>query len=213
MAQSITNWLVGSSYFNATNNVTGAQIWSKLGIKSVDIPQEAEPTRDPLGNIQYQDGSTYQNLLETDVQSIKIIRPSHMTIVGICNDLSTLESIIAAQKDTLLTLTITTKSIIAENLVVVSVDFDQVPDKLSATQVTISLEQALPPVGSVYDPAQPADQSQSAFRVQQPNTAVTTITGLFSKVASKVTNVVKPIAGALLGNKGEPFVLDSSKLG
>lgn len=213
MAQSIATWLVGNAYFQAISNRTQLQLWAKLGIKSVEIPQEAEATRDPLGNIQYQDSPTYKSLLESDVQSIKIIRPSHMTIVGLCDDLSTLESIIASQKDTMLTLTVYTKSVIAENLIIVSVDFDQVPDKLSATQVTISLEQALPPVGSVYDPSQPADQSQSAFRVQQPNTTVTTISGLFSKVASKVTNVVKPIAGALLGNKGEAFILDSSKLG
>lgn len=211
--QSAVGWVTGASVFQAINEVTGATLWDRIGITRIEIPSEAESTEHPISNIQYKDGNTYLDLIETDIQSLKIIRPGRMRITALCGDLSTLESVIACQKNANLTIGITTKSVIVESLIITDVDVAQTPDKLSATQVIISLEQGLPPASTQYNPAQPGDQSANGFRVQQPDTATQTVSGLFTKVASKITNVVKPIAGALLGNKGEPFVLDTSKLG
>lgn len=210
---SIAGWITGQSAFQAINELTGVTLWDKIGVVRVEVPSEAEETKEPLSNIQFKTTGSYLNLLETDIQAIKIIKPSRMRITAICGDLSTQESIVASQKDLLLTITVFTKSVISENLVITDVTFEQTPDSLSATKVTIECEQGIAPSSTQFNPAQPGDQSALGFRIQQPSVSSTTVAGLFSKVASKVTNVVKPIAGALLGNDGGPFALDSSKLG
>lgn len=209
---SVAGWVTGQTVFQAVNELTSATVWDKIGVVRVEIPSEAEATNQPLSNIQYKDDGTYFNLLDSDIQSIKIIRPARMRITALCGDLSTLESVIASQKDRTLTLTIYTKNVIANNLIVTDVSITQTPDRMSATEINIELEQGIAPGSASYSPAQSADASAYGFQVQSPQTATQTVSGLFSKVASKVTNVIKPIAGALIGSKGEPFVLDSSML-
>jgi hypothetical protein len=94
MPASLLSTLLGAPQFNVTDERTGATIWSKLSIVSCDVLLASENSDQPLSNQQVSDQATYQSILSTDVESVKIISPSKLRVVALCADLSTVKSII-----------------------------------------------------------------------------------------------------------------------
>jgi hypothetical protein len=201
--------------FLAVNELNNFATWKSLGIVSVDVGVSSSNTDQPISMEQVHSGVVYQSLLEQDIESIKIIEPSHLRITALAPDIDTVDSIIQVFANPYATMSISTKSIITYSLVVTSIDIEQSADMLSAARVIISLEQAQPPVYTDYNPAQDADASMHGITLQQPNSiSVANIPGIFAKTLLnfKVPPVTPDLFGALIDQGGGPFILDFSKL-
>jgi hypothetical protein len=204
---SIVSTISDQVAFTATNELDSKVIWKDLDIKSVEISGEAAQTDHPLSNVQYNDDSTYTNLSAEDIQTIKIIRPSIVRVIGICADISTIESVTNVFADTQVSIVISTKSIIIPDLVLSTINIEQSGNMLSAAEITMELEQAEPPTATTYSPSQAGDVSEYGIRIQSLKTAPVSLSTLASKVAQKISAPVSVISGALLGSQGESFLI------
>jgi hypothetical protein len=211
MPQSILSTLTSKPKFVATNENTGATIWSKLGIVDVEVSSSSANTEMPISNQQVSDTETYQTILEQDIQAIKIIEPSRLRVTALCADISTLENVIATFMDTTVTISINTKSIITSYLVLSHLDVEQTGEMISASRVIMVFEQAQPPANSGYAPEQAADSSVYGVSIQTPPTVVPLAT-LVQAVKSAAYIPTVPANGALIDNLGGSFILDSSRL-
>lgn len=211
MPQSILSSLLSKPQFNAINELTGTTVWAKLGIMDVEIGSSSENTEKPISNQQVSDKATYQSILTQDIQAAKIIQPDRLRVTALCDDISTLENVLATFSDTSATISINTKSIITSFLVLTEVDVEQTGDMLSASKVIMTFEQAQPPANSGYAPEQAADASVYGVSIQTPPSVVPLAT--LTKAVSAATFVSTPVvSGALIDADGGPFILDSSRL-
>lgn len=190
MANLILASLLSTGNLKVFNEATRYQIWKSLKIISVEIGLDSSNSDEPISTAQLSESSTYIALLTEDIQSAKIIRPAHMRIVAMCNDISTLESILSIYADTTSTLSITSRSIITDSLALTDVEVVQLPESLSASRVTLELEQAIPPAVNSFNPAQSQDSSTFGVRIQTPPTVADTVGTLYSKVQSFIGSVV-----------------------
>jgi hypothetical protein len=209
---SILSSLSGATAFTAIDESSGVALWRNVNVKSVDITSDAGITVSPASNAQYRDATTFKALYDEDLQSYKIIRPSSVKATLFCTDISDLEAVIQSFANTTLMIQLTTKSVIIPHLSVMSLDIEQTSEMLSATKISIEMEQVEPQAIPAYDPQQSSDSSVYGVRIQSLSPSSFTLTNLTAKVAQKIGPIIAPITGALLGSHGEPFVLDSSKL-
>ena len=217
MAESIllqlSSWVQNSVAFSATNEATGLPLWSKIGLVDVEIKSTSKNARLPLSNVGENDDGTYTELKQEDILAAKIIQPDSINVTAFVGDLSTLESIVASFADLTQSISINSKSIQSSDMVITGINFDQTPEMLSATKVNIVFEQCVPPQAASFNPEQDGDASVSGFRIQSLSQSSTTLSGLFGRVAQTIIAPAAPVIDALLGNQGEPFVLDESRLG
>jgi hypothetical protein len=201
--------------FLAVNELNNFATWKSLGIVNIEVGVSSTNTDQPLSMEQVHSGVVYQALLQADIESIKIIEPSHLRIIALAPDIDTLDSIIQVFANPYATMSISTKSIITYALVVTSIDVEQTAEMLSASRVTITLEQAQAPTFTDYNPAQDADASVHGITLQQPDSiSIANIPGIFAKTLLnfKVPPVTPDLFGALIDQQGGPFILDFSKL-
>lgn len=211
MAQSILSTLTSKPQFTATNESSGNTLWSNLGIVDVEIGNSSNNSEQPLSNQQVSDSQTYQSILTQDLQSIKIIQPSHLRVTAMCADISTLESVLATFSDLSATISINTKSVITSYLALTSVGIEQTAEMISASKVIMIFEQAQPPANSGFAPEQAADASVYGVSIQNPPSVVPLAT-LTNAVKAAVFVPTVTVSGALIDAVGGPFILDSSRL-
>lgn len=211
MAQSILSSLLAKPVFVAKNEAYDFAIWSDLGIVDVEITSSSDNTESPISNQQVADSGTYESIQAQDVQTTKIIEPSRLRVTALCANISTIESIISTFLDTTATISISTKSIITNYLVLTEVDVEQTGDMISASKVLMTFEQAQAPANSGYAPEQAADASVYGVSIQSPPTVVPLAT-LTKAVMSAINPPSDVTSGALIDQAGGPFILDSSKL-
>ena len=180
---SILSSLISKASFTAKASY-GFPIWRNMKVRSVMVVSPSANTDKPMGITQYTDSEVFQKLQQQDIRSTKIIMPPSIKIEAIAPDLSTLEAIVAAFADTQLTIDVTTKGVVSSSMVVTELAVEQSPDSLSAALVTITLDQAIPPVINPFTPAQPADADSIGARVQSLVPTSLSISSIASKVIS-----------------------------
>lgn len=211
MANSILSTILGSPSFKVTDEATNGAIWTDLAIVDVEIQNQSENTDQPLSNQQVDSDQTFKSIFSGDIASVKIISPSRLRVTALCDDLSTVKSIIAYFSNLSATMSISTKSIITHYLVMSEVDIEQGSDMISAVRIVATFEQAQPSESTGFAPAQSADQSVYGISITNPPTVVPLAT-LTKAIASATSSVAPIVSGALIDSLGGPFILDSSKL-
>lgn len=184
MANSILSSLFGKVAMIVTNDDTGLTLWSNFKVKTVEISNEAAATDQPLSLEQFSDQGTTLSLQSQDLETVKILRPARMRIVGFAADIDTLESILQTFGNVTGSVSISTKSVIVTSMIPVEIDIEQTPEMLSASKVTIDLEQFEPPEPEAYDPAQSGDVSTLGIRIQTPPSLTASVSALYNTVSS-----------------------------
>jgi hypothetical protein len=220
MPQTILASLTSKPQFVATNENTGTQVWSLLGIVDVEVDSSSANSDAPVSSSQVSSSTNaatdasatqYQSVLSVDIQTTKIIQPSRLRVTALCSDLSTLENVISTFTDDTVTISINTKSIITSYLVLSDVEIEQTGEMISASKVIMTFEQAQPPQNSGFAPAQAADSSVYGVSLQNPP-SVTPLSTLTKAVSSAAAVPIEYVSGALIDQAGGPFILDSSML-
>lgn len=185
---SILSHVTDKSNFTAINEITKRPCWKTLRIKDVEIDLSAAVTANPIFVGKSSDSATLQSLLSNDLKTIKIINPTRMRITGRCESKSLIGELISSFEDAQSTFRIVSKDVSSDNMVMTTMDIEQSADMTSAVTVIIELERAVaPPTKGEYNPAQEADSPSKNSTLQNPPTALTTISGL----ANKVTKFIK----------------------
>ncbi len=184
MPQSILSSYTAKPQFTAINEATGQPLWKGLAIEDIEINEPSANTDSPLFTEQVSDDSTARKFMASEIGTIKIIQPAKLRVKGITNDISILENVIQSFLDTTLTVGITTKSIIVNNLVPVELQIEQTAEMISASRLTIQFEQAIPPQPQTYDPAQPPDQDVYGITVQAPKQVLLTGSSLMAGLSN-----------------------------
>lgn len=193
MADSILSSLLSKPQFIVTNESDGRKMWSKLGIVDVEIDASAATTDYPISDQQInQDGVVSEFLRLADIKAIKVMQPSLVRVRAMCDDVSTLSSVIQAFNDTKLTLSISSKSVITKNLCLTDIEIDQSSDVISAAVLTILLEQAQPPSNSGFSPAQFGDLS--VYGVSVLSLATSPISALTNTVKAAARNAISSLS-------------------
>ncbi len=212
MADTILTAVFSRPQFVAKNEATGVVVWEGIAIVDVDLDSKAALTELPMAIDGPKDSQTTSNILEEDIKTAKIIEPGKLRVTAMINDLSMLESIITLFNDETVTMSVNTKSIITDHLVMTDLEITQTPDMISASKITMSFEQAQPPAGSGYAPEQAADASVYGFGIQ--SLPKTDFVGTLNKTiqdALKRPPIPLP-PGVLIDADGGPFILNRSKL-
>lgn len=185
MPNYIISGLLGGKVFAATNEAVGSPCWTLLKVKDVEVESSSMNSSNPTISEDASEAKTFVSLLESDINTLKIIQPSRMRITAFCEDAQSIESLISSFEDTKMTVQIQTKGITAKSLVMVSLEIDQNPNMMSATKVIIDLEQAAPATNpSTFNPAQSANASAYGASIQTPTKLPTTVAALYNRVSN-----------------------------
>lgn len=197
----IDSGLISGSIVNAqvqiTNEVTNAQVWQKINFVSLHFTAPAQISDYPM--VTQSDGTGKLELqalsgnLQRDMPATKVIRPVTTTIETIIDDVSTIESIIAAHQNIVVTFSIQSRGLIAKNMILTRLGLVHEPETLSATRVTMEFIRALQPqtpeAGSVGITRAASDANGSKIGIQ----SLTSVSNLVNDVASKVKNKISSI--------------------
>ncbi|AHH02869.1 tail fiber protein [Pseudomonas phage EPa61] len=148
------------------DDVTKLPVWKSLQVKKVEIYSPASVVSKPLATKDQTEAQVYTEALDIDVKNGKIIQPVRLRINAICPDLSTVESIMNAFNDNTSTFAITSKSILADKMAIMTLDVDQSPDMLNAAEINMEFEQVEPPVLNEFDPAFSQDRPTYGVQIQ-----------------------------------------------
>lgn len=187
MASSILKAILGEVSFKVVSDRTGFTYWKDLKVLNVDVLLSSLVVDQPLAttDIASQDESTFVNLLDVDTNNGKIIQPTKLRVKCLCANLSTVEDLMYAFNDVAATFTITSRSIIADEMIMVDMQIVQSDERLSAVEITIEWEQAGRRSYDSFDPFDPANDSTYGIRVQSlPSTFSATVSGIRDSLTS-----------------------------
>ena len=188
------NSLIGdSTAFSVVNDRLNFKTWLALKIKSVEIDSQAANTNNPIADQGAAETYTANQLTEGDIKTLKVIQPTRLRITAFANSISAVESVINTFTDLKATVTITTKGIKAAGMCVTSIDLSQEPGSMSATKITIEMEQVeMPVLPSSFSAAQSADSSTVyAYGVSIVPAPISRLTGEVSGLYNKVSNFLR----------------------
>lgn len=169
------------------NELTGAPCWDGMGAAEVDIPASSSNASVPIATDDLAESFVSTVLQTADIQSSKILTPTRIRLVALIDNISLIESILSLFADTRVTLTVTSKSIIAASMSIVNVDIEQSPSMMSASRVVIEFEQVIPAnAASGYSPLQSGDQSTYGLSVQSASPSSLSVAGLFNKFVNAI---------------------------
>jgi len=184
-----------------------------MAVVEVDVTRSAAVTDYPLIDNDPKDSETTEKIENTELQALKILTPSKVRVSALIGDLSTLEKIIDTFKNSTVTISITTKSLIVNSLIMTDLKISQSADMLTASKVDMSFEQADKTDNAKFKPEQSGDSSMFGTGVQDPKSISGTLGSLGNTISNAVSRVPVTIFGPLLNNKGGPFILDHLKNG
>jgi hypothetical protein len=213
MADTILTAVFSRPQFVATNEATKVEVWRGIAIIEVEISPSAALTDMPMAIDGPKDSQTTSTIREEDIKSAKIVQPTKLRVSAIINGISMLESIITLFNDETVTMSVNTKSIITDHLVMTDLEIQQTPDMMSAARVNMTFEQAQPPVNFGFLPEQPADASIYGFGVQElpKYDFVGTLNKVIQDALKRPPLPLPP--GVLIDGEGGPFILNRSILG
>jgi hypothetical protein len=187
MPASLVTSLLSKPSIKIIDERTNTIRWQNIKVRSVEIAAESENTYMPLSAIQINAQGEYKKLLEADLQTGKIIRPHRIKVAFWSPDISTTNSVIQSFLDQEATLQVTSKSMISDSMVIISLEIEQTPENITASLLTMELEQA---IGSAkpdnFVAAQPADQPTRGVRLQSPVSITKQVGDLYNKVAKTI---------------------------
>lgn len=199
--------------FVAKDETTSDVLWRGMAVVEVDVGGTAGVTDFPLAVDGPKDSATTEEIQTLDIQAAKIINPTRLKVSALIKDISIVENIISTFNDPTITLTVNTKSIIVEHLVMVDLEIQQSADMLSAAKVDMNFEQAQLIFGEEYLPEQAADGSVYGLSIQNPASV-----SMFASLAKTINSIlgsegIISVPDALLDDAGRAFKLDGpSKL-
>lgn len=186
MASSILSALFSKPVTRFINESTGLAVWTDAKTVDVEIQSDSDNSDVPLSSQQVSGTGVSTQLLASDIQTAKILRPTHLRIHMLTDNLSLIENVFSLYQDTTVTLSITSKSIIANHMAITSVEVEQSPEMLSAAKLTISMEQSKVSTVVPFDPAQAADQSNFGLSLQSPPTVGSNLSTVGNSLGSIV---------------------------
>jgi hypothetical protein len=199
--------------FTATNEGSRAVLWKGLAIVDVEINPAANITQMPLSADLDKDSDTTEKIKVDDVKTIKILQPIKLRVSALIGDLSVLENIVSTFKNETVTISVNTKSIITNDLIMTDLEITQSEDMVSASRVEMTFEQSESPRGDTYSPEQSADASTNGIGAKNPISISGGLSSLKNTISGAVDRVPVTLFGPLLNNKGSAFILDHVKNG
>lgn len=190
MAVNLITSLLGTRLFSVLQDATGYPAFSDLNIAKVEIDSGALATDHPMSTQPITDEFSYQTLLDSDLQTGKVLRPMFMRVTAYSNNISTIEALILAHKIPTYTFSITTKEIIADNMTLLNLDIEHSEEVLSASKLVIEWQQVAPYIPVNFDPSQPVNDSVYGMRIQQPKSLTEGAAELYDRVQTKIGSLL-----------------------
>ena len=178
--------LIGTSSLRIVDDATGVRKWPKLNVLTVAITATASTSDNPMAATPAQAIASYESDIINNMQSVKVIMPSAMTITALINDTSTAESIVSAWASQEDTFSITSRSIISNAMALVNVVFKQSNTNTSSVAAELYFEQTAESQLFKFDPKQPADSSQIGIATKAPQSLTSTVSTFYNSVTSKL---------------------------
>lgn len=190
MANELINALLTNPGLIITDEKTGLRRWPDLNVISAIIGVSAESTDLP----QAANGATNLNLtldaLSRDMAAGKIIHPSTIVLKTIVESPTTVASVITVWQDVQHSLTVNSRSIVSQGMVIVGMEVRQTPEATSAIYLDISMQQAIPQSNtSGFDPKNEGDESSYGIHVQAQPGILETVGGLYNKVSAAASSL------------------------
>lgn len=203
---SILSSINGQAITSFTNEATGAPCWTGAQIKDVEFVTESANSENPLSTEQVNETSVYTGLLAADIKTAKILLPVKMRVMITTDNISLIESIISVFADPTVTLSVTSKSIVSPGMALTHLSIEQMPEMLSASRLSLMLEQIQEPMTSSYNPSQAGDQSSLGLGVQTLNSVgpslSTTVGNNVGSLVSTATTAVGSLYQRVIANLG-----------
>lgn len=198
MANNILSSLFAASPLKIINDLDKYQYWGSIAVKGVDVMLDSSVTDNPISNKSFTEESLYTDLLDVDTRNGKIIRPVRLKISCISDEQGIIESMMGAYANNTSTFTVTSKSIIAESMMVTNLTLTQSSEMISATDIVIEFEQSEPPITDEFDPANPSNRSNFGVRIQAPPSVLAsdiknltgTLTSAVDSLYTKITSIL-----------------------
>lgn len=178
--------LIGSTYLSIKETGTNYPYWTDLRVLKVEGQSSADVARKPLATKDLTEEAVYTDTLDIDTRNAKIIQPVRLRITARADNLSTVESIRRRFADNTASFSITSRSVIANNMAPMNVIFTQSADHVSAVEIEMDFEQYAPPVVNSFDPLHSQDAPTYGVQIQQlGDTNFFDIGGIASGVTSQ----------------------------
>lgn len=195
MVASILSSLTSKPIVSFYNELNGLQLWSDAKSVEVEITSSSDNANVPLSAIQVSDSAVSSQLLASDISTGKILTPTHLKATILTDNLSLIENVRTTFADTSITLQITSKSIIAKHMAMISVELEQSSEMLSATRISILFEQAIVGVIPAFKPAQSSDADNFGISLQSLPTVGSTLSTIQTRVGSIIDSTGTAVTG------------------
>lgn len=193
---SIISAVQGKSIVSFVNETTGTACWTDANVKDVEIISDSDNADNPLSTEQVNESSVFTGLLAADVKTAKIIKPVRLKITILTDNLSLVENVMNLFADVTVTIAVTSKGIVSTAMAISHVAIEQTPDMLSASRLTVLMEQTQPPQPTTFDPAQAAqaaDASTLGLGVQNLNTVGPSLSTVGNGIGSLVSTATTAV--------------------
>jgi len=200
MASSILGAIFGTNPFTITNDddFLPVNYAKELQIIGVEFLVSSAVTDHPISigaNLQAPD-TNFVNLFDIDIENGKIIQPTKIRIKCMCSDLTAVERWMLYFIDTRLTFTITSKSIIADNMIMTDLTITQSTNSISASELLFEWEQAGLKKIDKFEPTDATNESTYGVRIQKPES---TIGDSLSFIGDELTSAAKSLYNKVQG--------------
>lgn len=152
-----------------------------LSILSVDVISQADVARLPQTEIPLVPGDVFEKRAAIDLYPNKVVNPAEMRIEAIATDSITVNNAINIFLNTQTTISIISRSIIAQNMAIEKLVIEQSFEKLSATNLSFVVKQVEIPKPSTYSPKQDADQGVFGIGVASPRSLTDSVSSLYNR--------------------------------
>lgn len=190
MPNTVLSAILPSQSFRVYSDKDGSQILRTVAITRAEILSASHNARKPVSTQKPSGQETSDAILTQDVKTSKILRPTRISLTALIPDMSAVDNLVAIWLARETTITVMSRGIIAANMTVVHIQFDQGPDVLSAQRATIDLEQALVPTFNRYNPQQAADSSTYGVRIQTPIPVLDSVADVFNRVKNFLGSLI-----------------------
>lgn len=178
MADNILSSLLSAPAISFVNEkLPGVNVWQNLNVVSNEISERSSNTDFPLEK---------ESSL-ADLKSAKILEPTKVKISALCDDATTLTSILNVLYALDSTMMVKSKGVLVNNLVITELELEYSPEMLNVAKVGIDMEQAFYLSLLTYSPSQGPDFSMITKGLQ---------------TLEQVGNTVSNFASGLIGKLG-----------
>ena len=188
MAKSILSALSSKPATRFVNENTGVECWTGARIVDVSIISDSDNANSPLSNQQVTDAGVSSEILSEDVKTAKILRPTRLRVTIITDNISLIENVLSLFADVTVTISVTSKSIVADSMSITDVEVEQSSEITSASKVFITMEQVIVSSGEDFDPAQDSDSDNYGLGVQSPAQVGASLSAARSSVGSLLSS-------------------------